>query len=96
MNNVIVEELGQQQEQVLAPPVQAPAPAPAAPVPQQRYPPQSAAVQQFSSNALLEADIVDENTALNLLVSFLTLANRRGIFSLEEAHKIWECVRKFR
>jgi hypothetical protein len=49
-----------------------------------------------NANPLLDVEIADENTSLNLLVSFLTLANKRGAFSLEEAHKIWECVRKFK
>jgi hypothetical protein len=47
-------------------------------------------------NPLLDVEIKDENVSLNLLVSFLTLANKRGAFSLEEAHKIWECVKRFK
>jgi len=49
-----------------------------------------------NANPLLDVEIADENTSLNLLVSFLTLANKRGAFSLEEAHKIWECIKKFK
>ena len=37
-----------------------------------------------------------ENDALNYMVGFLELAQRRGVFSLEEAAKINECVAKFR
>jgi hypothetical protein len=44
---------------------------------------------------LTEVDVPDEVTALNVLVSFLNLANKRGCFSLEESGKIWECVKKF-
>jgi len=32
---------------------------------------------------------------LNMLVSFLNLAQRRGIFSIDESAKIWECINKF-
>jgi hypothetical protein len=55
--------------------------------------PQPAPAQQKS---LLDVEIIDENVAINLMVSFLTVANKRGTFTLEEAHKIWECVKKFK
>jgi len=44
---------------------------------------------------LVDVDIVNENVALNVLVSFLNLAQRRGVFSMDESAKIWECVKKF-
>ena len=44
---------------------------------------------------LVDIPIVDENTALNVIVSFLSLAQKRGAFSIDEAAKIWECVTKF-
>jgi len=44
---------------------------------------------------LVDVVITDENVALNALVSFLALAQRRGVFSIEESSKIWECVQKF-
>ena len=40
-------------------------------------------------------DVVNENIALNLLVSYLGIAQRRGAFTLEEAAKIYECVQIF-
>jgi glutathione synthase/RimK-type ligase-like ATP-grasp enzyme len=46
-------------------------------------------------NKLLKMTITDENTALNVMVSFLNLAQRRGIFSIDESAKIWECINKF-
>ena len=49
-----------------------------------------------NANPLIDVEIENENVSLNLLVSFLTLANKRGAFSLEEAHKIWECVKRFK
>ena len=45
---------------------------------------------------LSEIKVDSENTALNLLVSFVALAQRRGAFNLEEAAKIFECVNMFR
>ena len=44
---------------------------------------------------LTDVEVTDENVALNLLVSFLNLAQRRGVFSLDESSKIWECIKKF-
>lgn len=44
---------------------------------------------------LVDIEIVDENTALNVMVSFLSIANRRGVFTLDESAKIWECIKKF-
>jgi hypothetical protein len=44
---------------------------------------------------LVDVSVSDENVALNLIVSFLSLAQRRGCFSFDESAKIWECVKKF-
>ncbi len=44
---------------------------------------------------LVDIEVVDENTALNLLVTFLNLAHKRGTFSIDESAKIWECIKKF-
>ena len=57
----------------------------------------SAAIAQEKKPEVKLVDIVvtDENIALNVLVSFLNLAQRRGIFSIDESSKIWECVKMF-
>ena len=44
---------------------------------------------------LVDVVITDENIALNVIVSFLSLAQRRGVFTIDESAKIWECVKKF-
>ena len=44
---------------------------------------------------LVDVEIINENVALNVIVSFLNLAQRRGVFSIDESAKIWECVKKF-
>jgi hypothetical protein len=53
--------------------------------------------QQVPQNEikLVDVAVVDENTALNVIVSFLTLAHKRGAFSLDESAKIWECIKVF-
>jgi hypothetical protein len=44
---------------------------------------------------LTSVEITDENVALNVIVSFLNLAQKRGAFTIDEAAKIWECIKKF-
>jgi hypothetical protein len=44
---------------------------------------------------LVDVKVTDENTALNVMVSFLTLAHKRGAFGIDESAKIWECIRMF-
>ena len=44
---------------------------------------------------LVDVPISDENTALNIMVSFLSLAHKRGAFGIDESAKIWECIRMF-
>jgi len=44
---------------------------------------------------LVEIDIVDTNTALNVLVGFLGVAQKRGAFAINESAKIFECINQF-
>lgn len=44
---------------------------------------------------LVDVEIKDENIALNVMVNFLGLSQRRGAFSFDESAKIWECIKKF-
>ena len=44
---------------------------------------------------LTDVAITDENVALNVMVSFLNLAQKRGAYSIDESAKIWECIQKF-
>lgn len=44
---------------------------------------------------LIDVQITDENVALNVMVSFLNLAHRRGAFALDESSKIFECIKRF-
>ena len=68
-------------------------------------PPQSSSNQSSSNQSsstpptqeqkLVNIEVKDQNIALNLMVSFLSLANKRGSFTLDESAKIWECIKKF-
>ena len=45
--------------------------------------------------SIMTVDIKDENVALNIMVSFLNIAQKRGAFNMEESARIWQCVQKF-
>tara|TARA_Y100000389_G_scaffold54115_1_gene50007 strand:- start:38 stop:319 length:282 start_codon:yes stop_codon:yes gene_type:complete len=44
---------------------------------------------------LLKLAVSNENQALNGLVAFLNVAQRRGVFTIPEASKINECIQMF-
>jgi|688.fasta_scaffold1171025_2 hypothetical protein len=46
-------------------------------------------------NAPAHEPRVDQNTALNNMVHFLNVAQKRGVFSFEESSKIWDCLKAF-
>jgi len=62
------------------------------PVPSQESSSLPPAPQQIK---LVNVPITDENSAFNLIINFLNLAQRRGSFTMDESAKIWECINKF-
>lgn len=64
----------------------------AAPAPSTENAPQGEQTQQID---LLSLEITNENVALNALVGFLNIAQRRGVFNFPESAKINECIQKF-
>lgn len=44
---------------------------------------------------LVDVPITNQNEALQLIVTFLNLAQKRGAFTLDESAKLWECVKHF-
>ena len=51
--------------------------------------------QQQQQVDLLKLTVSNENQALNGLVAFLNVAQRRGVFTIPEASKINECIQMF-
>ncbi len=49
-------------------------------------------VQQVN---LLDLPVRNENEALNVMVGFLGLAQKRGCWAINESAKIYECVKIF-
>jgi hypothetical protein len=44
---------------------------------------------------LVNTPVTDENAALNVLVGFIGVAQRRGCFNIQESAKIWESIQRF-
>ena len=49
----------------------------------------------YNETNLIGVNIENENIALNVMVSYLNVAQRRGVFNMAESAKIWECILKF-
>ena len=66
--------------------MESPAPTSAAPAP---------VAEKRPETRLTDVEVKNEIAALNLMVQFLGLAQKRGAFTIDEAAKIWECVKMF-
>ena len=44
---------------------------------------------------LVDAVISDQNAALNVIVGFVGVAQKRGCFAIDESAKIYECIKMF-
>jgi hypothetical protein len=53
------------------------------------------AQQQEQTMDLSDVEVTNENIALNIIVSYVNLAQKRGAFNIKESAKIWECIQKF-
>jgi hypothetical protein len=44
---------------------------------------------------LVDIPLTTQQEALQLIVTFVHLAQKRGAFTLDESAKIWECIKMF-
>ena len=44
---------------------------------------------------LVDVVVNTQQDALQLIVTFLNLAQKRGAFTLDESAKLWECIKSF-
>lgn len=44
---------------------------------------------------LVNVPVTDANVAFNVMISFLTVAQKRGAFAINESAKLWECLKFF-
>jgi hypothetical protein len=48
-----------------------------------------------SKTLLVDVPVDGTNSALNLMISFLSVAQKRGTFNMQESAKLWECISVF-
>ena len=70
-----------------------PVPGPSSPSDNESPPPPPTPQQMLQQ--ILEAPISNENDALNILIGFLSIAQKRGAFEINESAKIFACIKKF-
>ena len=51
--------------------------------------------EQKEQKKLVDVTVENPTEALNLMVSFIGLAQKRGAFTIDESAKIWECIKIF-
>ena len=51
--------------------------------------------QKVKKINLLNIEIDNENKALNVLIGFINIAQKRGCFAINESAKIHECIQLF-
>ena len=44
---------------------------------------------------LVDLPVENPTDALNVLVSFVNLAQKRGVYTIDESAKIWDCIKYF-
>jgi len=44
---------------------------------------------------LVDVPLDSHNAALNVIISFVTIAQSRGAFTVQESAKLWECIKFF-
>jgi len=52
--------------------------------------------QTQQKNNLDDIEVKSQDVALNLMAQFLEVAQKRGAFSIQEASKIYECLKFFK
>ena len=55
-----------------------------------------AAEQPSPQEMLVNMEINNQNDALNCIIGYIGLAQRRGVFALDESAKLFECIKLFR
>ena len=52
-------------------------------------------VTEKKQTRLVDVPVNNTQDALQLLVTFINLAQKRGSFTLDESAKLWECIKMF-
>ena len=57
--------------------------------------PQATNTEPSMQQKLVDVNLDSQNAALNVIIGFITLGQQRGVYSIQESAKIWECIRMF-
>jgi len=90
MDNITISEIPSESEETQQPTVEPTEPV-MADIPQ---PPPPAPFEE-KTIVLTDINVTDQNVAFNILISFITVAQKRGTFSINESAKLWECLKYF-
>jgi hypothetical protein len=52
-------------------------------------------VTEKKQTRLVDVPVNNTQDALQLLVTFINLEQKRGAFTLDESAKLWECIKMF-
>ena len=44
---------------------------------------------------IVDIPVNSHNAALNIIVAFIGIAQKRGAFNIQESAKLWECIQMF-
>ena len=101
MDNITISEIPPESEETQQPTVEASEPVSQEPiietfVSQVEMPEAPApAPTEEKMVVLTDVEVTNQNIAFNVLISFITVAQKRGTFSINESAKIWECLKYF-
>jgi hypothetical protein len=90
MDNITISEIPPESEETQQPTVE-----PTEPVMSDIPQPTPQAQFEEKTIVLTDINVTDQNVAFNILISFITIAQKRGTFSINESAKIWECLKYF-
>ena len=88
MDNITISEIPPETEESQQPSVE-----PSEPVTEDI--PQTPQPTEEKTVVLTDIEVTNQNVAFNVLISFITVAQKRGTFSINESAKIWECLKYF-
>ncbi len=52
--------------------------------------------QQQYDNQLSNMKVTSQNSSLNIMIYLMSLAQKRGAFTIQESAKLWECIEIFK
>ena len=99
MDNITISEIPSETEETQQPTVEATEPVSQEPIIEtfitEVEMPQTPEPTDEKLIVLTDIEVTNQTLAFNVLISFITIAQKRGTFSINESAKIWECLKYF-